>query len=102
MSSMKTSQPEASTYAEHAADIVDAAVQAIQGEERFALITSLAIEGGAAREVGSLAIVKPDGTMVGYLSNGCIDRDISSAHSWHCRTLAKRWCATVRGLGILL
>lgn len=73
---MKTSQPEAGLYAERVADIVDAAARIIQANGRFALITSLSIEGGAAREVGSLAIVEPDGTMTGYLSNGCIDRDI--------------------------
>ncbi|WP_193743493.1 XdhC family protein [Tateyamaria sp. ANG-S1] len=45
-------------------------------KHRLALITSLAIGGGAAREAGSLAIVEPDETMTGYLSNSCIDRDI--------------------------
>lgn len=43
---------------------------------RFALITSVGIEGGAAREVGSLALVAENGRMTGYVSNGCIDRDI--------------------------
>ena len=74
---MKTQLPEAVTYAEHAADIIDAAVQLIAAGERFALIVSLSIEGGAAREIGSLAIVRQDGGMIGYLSNGCIDRDIA-------------------------
>lgn len=73
---MKTLQPDATTYTEHPADIIDAAVGLIQRKRRFALITSLAIEGGAAREVGSLALVEQDGAMTGYLSNGCIDRDI--------------------------
>jgi len=73
---MKTSLPEIGLYAECVGDIIDAAVRIIQGGGQFALITSLAIEGGAAREVGSLAIVEPYGKMTGYLSNGCIDRDI--------------------------
>lgn len=73
---MKTSKPEVGIYAERVADIVDVAAGLLQEGGRFALITSLSIEGGAAREVGSLAIVEPDGTMTGYLSNGCIDRDI--------------------------
>ena len=73
---MKTFQPEAITYAEHAADIVAKAAVLIEGGHRFALITSVGIEGGAAREVGSLALVAEDGSMTGYLSNGCIDRDI--------------------------
>lgn len=73
---MKTFQPEAITYAEHASDIVAKAVALISAGQRFALITSVGIQGGAAREVGSLALVSTDNRMVGYLSNGCIDRDI--------------------------
>ena len=69
--------PEASiTYAEHAQDILEAIVGLIQTGQPCALVTSLAIEGGAAREVGSLAVVSQDGAMLGYLSNGCIDCDI--------------------------
>ena len=69
--------PEASiTYAEHAQDILEATVRLIKSGQPCALVTSLAIEGGAAREVGSLAVVSRDGSMRGYLSNGCIDRDI--------------------------
>ncbi len=73
---MKTSLPEVITYAEHAADIIAKAATLISADQRFALITSLAIEGGAARELGSLALVEQSGQMTGYLSNGCIDRDI--------------------------
>jgi len=68
--------PDTHIFAEHPTDIVDAAATLILAEQRFALVTSLAIEGGAAREIGSLALVNADGTMTGYLSNGCIDRDI--------------------------
>jgi len=64
------------TYAEHALDVLDAAVALIGGGQACALVVSLAIEGGAAREVGSLAVVAQNGAMTGYLSNGCIDRDI--------------------------
>jgi len=64
------------TYAEHASDIVAKGAALAQAAQPFALITSMAIEGGAAREVGSLAIVERSGAMTGYLSNGCIDRDI--------------------------
>ncbi|MDO6589356.1 MULTISPECIES: XdhC family protein [Rhodobacterales] len=73
---MKTSLSEVLTYAEHAADIINKAAELIKDGQRFALITSLAIKGGAAREVGSLALVAESGAMTGYLSNGCIDRDI--------------------------
>ncbi|EBA16414.1 hypothetical protein RSK20926_21854 [Roseobacter sp. SK209-2-6] len=63
-------------YAEHASDIITKGAAHIRAARPFALITSLAIEGGAAREVGSLALVDQSGQMTGYLSNGCIDRDI--------------------------
>ena len=69
--------PEASiTYAEHAQDILEATVRLIKSGQPCALVTSLAIEGGAARAVGSLAVVSRDGSMRGYLSNGCSDLDI--------------------------
>jgi xanthine dehydrogenase accessory factor len=73
---MKTFLSEAVTYAEHAADIMSKAADLIEGGRKFALITSVGIEGGAAREVGSLALVDENDRMTGYLSNGCIDRDI--------------------------
>jgi xanthine dehydrogenase accessory factor len=77
MLSVNMTPPESSiTYAEHALDILKATVSLIKDGQRCALVTSLAIEGGAAREVGSLAVVAQNGSMTGYLSNGCIDRDI--------------------------
>lgn len=63
-------------YAEHPADVLARAAGLITQNRRFALITSLSIQGGAARDVGSLALVTDAGDMIGYLSNGCIDRDI--------------------------
>jgi len=73
---MKTLPPEDLTYTEHPSDIIAKAAALITAGRPFALITSMAIEGGAAREVGSLALVESNGAMTGYLSNGCIDRDI--------------------------
>lgn len=73
---MKTLPPEDLTYTEHPSDIIAKAAALINAGRPFALITSMAIEGGAAREVGSLALVESNGAMTGYLSNGCIDRDI--------------------------
>lgn len=73
---MKMPPSDAGNYAEQTADILAVAVRLIEDQRRFALVTSLAIEGGAAREVGALAVVDQDGQMTGYLSNGCIDRDI--------------------------
>lgn len=73
---MKTSQPNVINYAEHAVDILERAVELMDASRGFALVTSLAIEGGAARDTGSLALVDDRGEMTGYLSNGCIDKDI--------------------------
>lgn len=63
-------------YSEHALDILRAAVALIEAGQPFALVASLQIEGGSAREVGSLAVVSESGAMTGYMSNGCIDRDV--------------------------
>lgn len=63
-------------YAEHASEIIAKGAAHVRAAQPFALITSLAIEGGSARQVGSLALVDQTGQMTGYLSNGCIDRDI--------------------------
>ncbi|MEP2919181.1 MAG: XdhC family protein [Sulfitobacter sp.] len=73
---MQTLLPDSLTYAEHASDIIEKAAALIGAARPFALVTSLSIEGGAARNVGSLALVEQGGAMTGYLSNGCIDRDI--------------------------
>ena len=73
---MKMSQSEGLTYAEHPSDIIAKAAGFVATNRPFALITSLAIEGGAAREVGAFALVDATGEMTGYLPNGCIDRDI--------------------------
>ncbi len=73
---MKKPLPNSISLAEHPSDIVAHAAAMITSGVRFALITSVAISGGAAREVGSLAVVDQDGVMTGYLSNGCIEKDI--------------------------
>ena len=73
---MRITLPDQVSYVEHASDIIAFATVLIEQERSFALITSIAIEGGAARELGSLAIVDDQGEMTGYLSNGCIDQDI--------------------------
>ena len=75
---MKTSLSDNLTYTEHASDIIAKGAALALAAQPFVLITSLAIEGGAAREVGSLALVEQSGAMTGYLSNGCIDRDIQN------------------------
>ena len=63
-------------YLEHATDVLARAESWWAQGLRVALVASVAIEGGTAREVGSLAVVNDRGQMAGYLSNGCIDRDI--------------------------
>ncbi|SFI50448.1 XdhC family protein [Jannaschia pohangensis] len=64
------------TYAEQAEDVLARACDLLDAGTPFALVVSVRIEGGSAREVGSLAVVSRDGDMVGYMSNGCIDRDL--------------------------
>jgi xanthine dehydrogenase accessory factor len=73
---MKMLQPNGLNYIEHASDVIAKAAAFVAENRPFALIVSLEIEGGAAREVGSLALVDAIGEMTGYLSNGCIDQDI--------------------------
>ena len=73
---MKTPLNSEMIYAEHASEIIAKGAALIAASRPFALINSMEIEGGAAREVGSLALVDDAGEMTGYLSNGCIDRDI--------------------------
>ena len=63
-------------YIEHAADVITCAMQMIDEKRSFALVTAIDIKGGSARELGTLALIADDGEMFGYLSNGCIDRDI--------------------------
>ena len=73
---MRKLLPDPITFAEHPSVIIGHGVGLIEQTKRFALITSIAISGGAARELGSLAVVDEGGAMTGYLSNGCIDKDI--------------------------
>ena len=63
-------------YIEHAADVISCAAHMIDEKRAFALVTAIDIKGGSARELGTLALIADDGEMFGYLSNGCIDRDI--------------------------
>lgn len=63
-------------YLEHAVDVLARADDWTRAGLRIALIASVDIQGGTAREIGSLAVVCERGSMAGYLSNGCIDRDI--------------------------
>jgi len=57
-------------YIEQPADVIAQAARLIKADTRFALITSVEIQGGSARELGSLALVEASGRMIGYLSNG--------------------------------
>lgn len=64
------------SYLDHAIDILAQVATYVRMDRPFALITSVDIKGGSARDVGSLAVVSDDGVMTGYMSNGCIDQDI--------------------------
>lgn len=64
------------TYEDHAVDVLAQVAAYVRTGQPFALITSVDIKGGSARDLGSLAVVSDTGTMTGYMSNGCIDQDI--------------------------
>lgn len=83
-------QPKGLNDIEQASAIITKAAELASANHPFALITSLAIEGGAAREVGSLAMVDATGEMTGYLSNGCIDHDIRHHAATALRTKTKK------------
>lgn len=63
-------------YIEHASEVLDVAVQRIRAKRQFVLVTAIEIRGGSSRECGTLALIDDTGAMFGYMSNGCIDRDI--------------------------
>lgn len=64
------------TYKDHAVDVLAQVSTYVRTKRPFALVTSVEIKGGSARDVGSLAVVSEEGNMTGYMSNGCIDQDI--------------------------
>ncbi|MEP3346812.1 MAG: XdhC family protein [Litoreibacter sp.] len=64
------------TYLDHAVDVLAQVAAYARTGRRFVLATSVDIKGGSARDIGSLAVISEDGFMTGYMSNGCIDRDI--------------------------
>lgn len=68
--------PNPIAYQDHAVDVLAQVSTYVRTGQRFALITSVEIKGGSARDVGSLAVVSDTGEMTGYMSNGCIDQDI--------------------------
>lgn len=71
------------TYHDHAVDVLARVTELIAAQQRFALITSVEIKGGSARDIGALAVVSEAGDMTGYMSNGCIDQDIL-LHALEC------------------
>ncbi len=65
-------------YLEHAVDVLGRAADLHAQGKAFVLVTAVEIRGGSSRELGTLAVIAEDGEMFGYLSNGCIDRDIQT------------------------
>ncbi|WP_282060783.1 XdhC family protein [Roseobacter litoralis] len=70
-------------YQDHAVDVLAQVATYVGTGRLFALIASVDIKGGSARDVGSLAVVSDAGEMTGYMSNGCIDQDIL-VHAMDC------------------
>lgn len=73
---MKSKLSNLITYKDHAVDVLTQVVAYVRTNRPFALVTSVDIKGGSARDIGSLAVVSDTGHMTGYMSNGCIDQDI--------------------------
>ncbi|HEV8036980.1 MAG TPA: XdhC family protein [Yoonia sp.] len=73
---MQSKLPNLIAYQDHAVDVLAQVSAYVRTGQRFALITSVEIKGGSARDLGSLAVVSDTGEMTGYMSNGCIDQDI--------------------------
>ena len=73
---MQSKLPNPIAYQDHAVDVLAQVSAYVRTAQRFALITSVEIKGGSARDLGSLAVVSDTGEMTGYMSNGCIDQDI--------------------------
>lgn len=72
---MNASGPD-NRYCEHSLDVLEA-LQRWQAQRRrcaLAIITST--RGGAVRKAGALMAVADDGAHAGYVSGGCIDRDV--------------------------
>jgi len=80
---MQSKLPNPIDYQDHAVDVLAQASAYVRAGKHFALVTSVDIEGGSARDVGSLAVVSDSGEMTGYMSNGCIDQDIL-VHAMDC------------------
>lgn len=76
------------TYHDHAVDVLARVAELIAANQQFALIASVEIKGGSARDIGALAVVSEAGDMTGYMSNGCIDQDIL-LHALECVSTGK-------------
>ncbi len=62
----------------HAQDVLAFANDAYASGEDCALICVIDVNGGAMRAKGALMAVRASGQVAGYISNGCIDADITS------------------------
>ncbi len=57
-------------------DILDAVVEVRRQGERAALATVVKVRGSTYRRPGARMLLRPDGTMVGSISGGCLEGDI--------------------------
>jgi xanthine dehydrogenase accessory factor len=64
-------------WLDHPGDVLAHLLRQNAAGRRAALLVVTETVGGALRAPGALAAVEADGTMAGYVSNGCVDADIA-------------------------
>lgn len=68
----------ATRWSEDAGEILRHVLDQRRAGQACGLVAVTATSGGALRAPGALAAVASDGSMVGYVSNGCVDGDIAA------------------------
>lgn len=71
---MKRNAPH-TRYGEHAEDILNFVLAALDNGEQVAIGIIISNSGGGVRDIGAMMAATDKGPMTGYLSGGCIDAD---------------------------
>lgn len=58
--------------------VLDYAMDCAQKGHQYVIVTLVRVDGSSPRSVGAQTVVSDDGSFVGYLSGGCIERAIVS------------------------
>ncbi len=62
---------------DHPLDVIEFLIESYDGGQDCALVAVTDTSGGSVRAVGAIVGVSQDGTIAGYISNGCIDADLA-------------------------